>query len=448
LVGSAAISNSPRRLQAGADMADLTIIAWNIEKFGAFAKLKLGPGAETWINGTLAAIALVVNQYQADILVIQEFRKPGAAYLPRLQTFLNGDGTAWSFDYLPGAFKEFTSMSDVTNSSKLDYTARANTEGYAVFWKTDALTAFTDVKMSTGQNGDTTKNGYINLLLAGSGPAYAFDKDPEIVPDGKGFANPALFPAPDSKKIANSSHDPLVNNNVLQFATVRRPCWIKVNSSKYSKPVPVIVYHAPADTPSCLYGALACGLLAQVGQSSSANVILAGDFNLTLESQFNTVSTVYSGLALNNGTKNKTNTGEFGFARTQTQYQKIAVRPAALVDEDGTYEHPRDVLFYRNTIANPLSGVIDVVANLMAENTFSKAVFAEANIKAAVLGALASTDAAYQLPDLIRASAGLVAAVKAPFAGTSKAFATALAATVFYRCFVSDHLPVSFTITD
>jgi hypothetical protein len=221
-----------------------------------------------------------------------------------------------------------------------------------------------------------------------------------------------------------------------------------VNSSKYSSPVPVVVYHAPADAPSCLYGALACALLAQVGQSSATNVILAGDFNLTTQTQFGTISMLYSGSALNNGTKNSTNTGEFGFARTQTQYQKMATAPAQLVDEGSTYEHPRDVLFYRNTIANPVSGVIDVVANLMASNAFSKAVFAEANIKASVLGALAATDATYQLPAVVRANANLVAAIKAPFAGTSTAFATALAATVFYRCFVSDHLPVTFTITD
>ena len=417
------------------------IISWNIQKFGAFGKLKTGPDDAPWVNGTLAAIACIVNSYNADILVIQEFRQAGAQNLPALQKFLEASGDTWSFDYVKGAFSQ-TKGSLIKGSANLEYTGKANSEGYAVLWKDGLLAAFTDVKMSTGQNGVGSKPGYINLVLAGSAPRYDFFAEVEIFADGKGYGNDTRFPVPGSRKVVFDLFTPDINKNVLRFENARRPCVIKVVSPQDGT-VPVLIYHAPASAPASLYGSWACALAAQVGADSTTNVVLGGDFNLTTQSQFNTMLTLYNGLKLNNGTASKTRGNEFGFTRSQIQYQQPFVTPVSLVDDDSIYEHPRDVMFYRNTIKKPTSGVIDVVYDLqVSANAMTKAVINNSYVRTAISGVQGATDKDYQFPDVVLQDKDLMSAITAPFYGRSKAFGSTLAAAVFYRCFVSDHLPV------
>jgi hypothetical protein len=425
----------------------VSVMAWNIERFGAFSSLKTGADGKS-ILGTLEAISIIVQGYGADVLVIQEFRKNGRVHLPALAAFLeNKTGVAWSFDYLPGAFKAWTALTDVKSIENLEYTGRANSEGYAVLWKDGSLTAIgaTSPKMSVGRNGDPSAHGYINLILRGANAAWKYDSVPPFRASSGDYEGPAGFPLPACIRVQNDNQNKFINFTILQFGNARRPCWIRVNTTKNAI-VPVVVYHAPVSRPSCLYGAYACALTKAVGSDTTKHVVLAGDFNLTTESDF---KKLYDGEDLKNGTADTSGGSQYGYSRSQIQYQQVGVNPAALVDNNSIYEHPRDLLFYRDTLDIASSGVANVVADLQNDSkAMTNAIINAGYVKAAFKAAIDATDDDYRLPAVVRQNNNLMAALQAPFQSTApqKAFASTLAAATFYRCFISDHLPVGITL--
>jgi hypothetical protein len=211
-----------------------------------------------------------------------------------------------------------------------------------------------------------------------------------------------------------------------------------------------VVYHAPVAPQSAVLGALACALIKEVGGDNTSKVVVGGDFNLTTQGQFKALSECYENLNMAGGTTSTLSTAEFGYMRTQVKFQQPFRKPPQLVAEDSTYEHPRDVFFFRHSFEEPWFNVFNVTAELMdADRPISKAIFNDKIIAEAVLGAIDGADGmddAYRLPEIVRDDVNLIAQIKAPFVGTPKAFATSLAATVFYRCFISDHLPLLFAI--
>jgi hypothetical protein len=392
-------------------MATIRVLMWNIERFGAFDKWKKGPD-DTWIDGTLSAMALVLKHRQTDVLVIQEFRKAGEKYLKRLLKHL---GLGWSYDYLPGAFKQDTKgAGDINGFDTLQYSGQSQTEGYAVVWKGDVLAAFSkSARMSNG--------GFINLVLKGSAPGYDFKKDIKIFPNGKGFNGDTQFPiskgatlvAGDDALVAsltpvlektrlqeklkssssssssnNSSSDP--NEKVLRFDVARRASIVNIKVSTGSNPatVPMIVYHAPAAAPSSIYGVMACALVAEVGASNQSAFVFGGDLNLTDKSHFATARLLYETvLKCTIGTTQGTRLDEGGFTRSQIQFKGAFSKASQFVKPDAVWEHARDILFHRGLKVTE-SGVYDVVQELRNPSSeLAEDIFTNDYVRRQVLGA-------------------------------------------------------------
>ncbi len=426
-------------------MATRKVIIWNIEEFGGFTPLKKGPPGELWYLLTLNAIADIVNSQGADVLVIQEFRKPGRKYLPYLSYLLGADqGASWNFDYLPGSV-----IRDSANpgQDKLDYTVRGNNEGYTVLWKGDVVDqlAVADAKLSAGENGQPGGAGFISLVLQGRPVTLAPGTMPITV--GTGALVDAKFPQSNSPPIVGTNRQTrsgtvYTDASVLLPRNVRRPCRIAVGGK------PVVVYHAPNGDVSSFYGALACGAAEQLRNPNGEGAVVGGDFNIVSANQLAygfsnfTTNNMQPATAAEQGRPSKD-----GYQRTMVHYVRKGSQPPALVAADATYGSPRDQAFYGESLMNGDGGVVDVVDALTTANSaMAKKLLSNVTIAMTLEEASNTTDARYQLPAIVRSDANLMTALNAPFAHNladdDRAFADKLAAAVFYRLFVSDHLPL------
>jgi len=414
-------------------MANLGVVIWNIEKFGAFSAWKAGADGSR-IDGTLAAIALIVNENEASILIIQEYRRNGEDNLKALCKHLGG---GWSYDYLPGAFN---TTGKIQSFNDLQYSGESRTEGYAVLWNGDILQPFSgpsDTKMSRGRNGDPNAPGYINLVAAGAGPSINSAKEYVILPDGKGFSATAEFPISAKGPTAVQGHTP----GMLRVDVARRASIIRVKGA--AGYVPVIAYHAPAAAPRSLYGALCCALIREVGADTNKKVIVGGDFNLTKLPDFVSVRQRYQGdLVCINGTKTDKPPLDDEFAASQIQYEGTFQQKGQLLGPGDIYEHARDIFFYRNGMAVAQSNVIDVVRILRSlDSSLTEKMLTNKSVINSVTSAAKATDGT-ALPQIVLQDPTLMKNLLSPFTGGLLSFSTPLSSAVFYRCFISDHLPL------
>ncbi|MCK9636016.1 hypothetical protein V3O24_09740 [Methylobacter sp. Wu8] len=458
------------------------VIIWNVECFGNFNNLKKGPLGSNRIQGTLWAIAQVILAYQADVVVMQEFRAAGAVFLPGLQTYLDAGvpGTTWNFDYLPGSIRDTVApaLNAVTNIADLDYISTGNSEGYAVFWKgTIPLLPFIspvpspDVKMSHGMNGVPANQGYINLITE----SHAYTEvdnaplpiqliNPPVPPN-----IPAGFPKPNSDVVGMTStkrtrsHASVTyRREILQWKDVRRPCIIKISATTSSTGfIPIIAHHGPNGGMAPLYSVIAASLspyfFGDGGAGAVLPVIYGGDLNTTTQNElyWSEQNLNWFNLASATGTYStapNTNLIRYGFTRSQTQYEYPAYAAGVgLITTGNNYESPRDILYHRDLTNVTPTGVIDVLADLQnAVSGLSIALFTPPVVANPLLTSLnqiladqvAGINSGYWLPDAIKNDAAVLANLSVPFTAAG-ACPNILTAAILYRCFITDHLPLA-----
>jgi hypothetical protein len=307
----------------------LTVVVWNIEKFGVdYKKLKRPHSARRLRN---VLIAQVLDWIHADILVIQELRTEGVMQLDDVRKNLETlSKTNWYFDWLPSSQIEYAAK---PTFGHLDFTLRANSEGYAVLWRGDALSVVNS-RMSAGRSilnpskslssadytnsadssssssnnnnnnsssssstdmvddprgGVYTREHYIELPILGV-PWQAREPGCPIIFDPTSQSRTQLgFPQSICPNVNRSSY-PLstgkVNSGkaaVDQRLETRRPCVVQMNVGKFI--VPLVVYHAPVgqmNSDSNLYGTLIGLALDDLQYRACA---YAGDFNVIRDNQ-------------------------------------------------------------------------------------------------------------------------------------------------------------------
>jgi len=161
----------------------VTIVVWNVETFG-----------DTWNAARGAAYAPLCNfmaqalyTVSTDILILEELRSGGVAYLPTLQAALvTRSGNAndvWNYDYIPGSILANIGY-PILNAGNLGFTQQGHSEGYAVLWRDRAEFSVlgTRVALSGHPTGGKSR---IGLVIEGR------SGNPRNVP------NPYWFTAPD-----------------------------------------------------------------------------------------------------------------------------------------------------------------------------------------------------------------------------------------------------------
>ncbi|MBL4705453.1 MAG: endonuclease/exonuclease/phosphatase family protein [Flavobacteriales bacterium] len=425
-------------------MATINTLVWNIRTFGAFERVQKGDGNER-VNATISGIGNVIAYSDVDIVVIQEFRFGGRNFLPRLAAFLDGEDGAgeWSYDYLPGAS---TGTGAITGIGDLAYTSAGNQEGYAVLWRGDVLEPFA-TKVSVGQNGIAGNQGYISLVSLGAAPQFDYLQHRSITRLNNDFTPRLKVPTPWGFPVVNGA---FANSFVLRDNLARLPCRINIRAADAGTPIDFIVWHATAKTPGCAYSVYCWDLIESLVNDNTKKTIVSGDFNLTTQNNFTQLGLVAGGMNLVNGTAlpdiaaNK----EFGYYRTLVRYS-IPTRPASLATNAQCYEHPRDILFYRNNIDDVNSSVLDIVSLLQdADTGISRRLFYDTDIRDAVVNAADEEDN-YSFQDVVFTSATLPDEIKAPFENAvNKNYTNNLSATVYYRAMISDHLPIHTTFSN
>ncbi len=267
----------------------LTAVVWNIEQFG-IGKAGLGKDYENLRCGLVAA---VINNMNADVVVIQEMRSDGTALLAQLKKLLTGE---WHFDWLPGAQ---VTAGDLDRFELLGFVQSANNEGYGVLWKKGALDALPGSQMSAGIDTLEPRRSSKRKLehyveLASNGKPLKFNK-PEVAPIifDSALASQAIgFPRSICMQAVNSGDTPrrlrsgntYGDDDIPQQLGSRRPCSVQMHVSG-TRSVPLVVYHAPVGQKSSrspIYGTL---IGCAVDQLQGADCVYAGDFNVFLDIQ-------------------------------------------------------------------------------------------------------------------------------------------------------------------
>jgi hypothetical protein len=415
------------------------IFMWNIENFGLFNKLKKGV-FDVRVEPILQFISTTVYTQEVNVLVIQEFRSQGIGLLVRIAAYLTEMyGVQWHFDWIPGAVE---TVGQPTSILDLGFDSRANTEGYAVLWQGDILTAF-DIKLSYGADNDQTQPGYISLSLEGMKPEFEDNVPiPIQVPDSGAATAQSGYPQSLTTPV---NYRPEKNRYILQWQHVRRPAVIKFGT------IPILVYHSPNGNVSSYYGALAALLSRELVESATNGTASAigGDFNIISDKQLTANEGYYLERSLVSQTvyRGDDYDPEYvkdGFLRTMVHYSKKG-NITQFCEEGHCLGSPRDLLFSGTNMTNANGYPLQVLDQLMdITSDLAIATFANENLIAMITDAINSPNPEFQLPSLVMESEQVLTDLQAPWymdAG-SRAFPTQVSAAAFYRCFISDHLPI------
>ena len=452
-------------------MPSKTVMVWNIERFGCYGRDK--ELAKDYCFLVLYFVTQVILHYDVDVAVIQEFRREGISLLPQLMKFLRGKG--WALDYIPAGFStelQSTAKGEPkVNSDCLNFEFQgvANNEGYLVLFKKDVLTSFSPLSAQAQKNifSASDGSGYINLCCEAvpcnidfSGKEMTtFSPRSASVPH---YFSPAYFPcpnafAPDKRRaITRADHAAKrrrgedkpqdvtadITGGAYQWKSVRRPCLVKFNAGAANE-VHLAVYHAPVSSLAWKYAAQLCGLIREVQDTENyPNIVVAGDFNVAYHDD-PTGATLTAALA--NFTSAGVNpcvpaSGKFEASTVHVVPASGSLPPLTPADFIGS--NPRDIALARFTtagvsLAPATSYLCPVLDGLVGSNALATSILQESTIQKFI----AQSDFR-----LFRSNPSAAQELKKLFLKGNATNFTPETAAMFYRAFISDHLPLLITI--
>ncbi|KAA0595416.1 endonuclease/exonuclease/phosphatase family metal-dependent hydrolase [Azospirillum lipoferum] len=424
----------------------LTILVWNIEMYGAkFTGNTPVDNLCRMIRDQM--IAVIMAKSEAQVVMVQEVRENGIVRLPVVTNLLNSlDQTDWHFDVVKGA----VSTGDYPTFDDLFFSQNANNEGYAVFWRGNAVTLQTTAQsQSYGMDAtdhSTTADHVIGLVNEG----YRFN----WVPDGNqmGIAFKGTDTAPDKgligfpySNIPNIVGDDEKDANILSRVNTRRPVMVTVTCNEIS--FPVVAYHAPVHLNSSIAGTIAtmaagdlCSRTVTGAYNTNAVRVFAGDLNL--KTFANGLSA--AGMATTAGL-------------TRTMIQNDGDSPATMVRpidyfnaeyNDDSYLYTARDFAFGSEVVNSV-GIYDPVGVLYADRTLAEILTSNEGImdllfdERSYIAHLPLPNQELEggeWPDVLAQYLGVLD-------GTVSETDQINICSVFYRIFVSDHIPVQITLT-
>lgn len=435
----------------------LTILVWNIEMYGAkFTANTPMDNLCRMIRDQM--IAAIIQASGAQVVMVQELRKNGIDRLPVVIELLKELGqTDWNFDLVEGAV--FDAKANYPDFSDLFFSQSANNEGYAVLWRSGSAT----LGPVTYLDGTTTKNydqsygqnsthyektaGHV-IALANEGYTFTWVPDGNQLgiqfkgtntAPGKGFIG---FPY---SNIPNIVGDDTKDGKILSRSNTRRPAVISIAYGGGT--VPVVAYHAPVHLNSCIAGTLAALVAKDLCDRTVTGAypvqpvrVFAGDLNL--KTDFNNLSA---------------NAVATGAGLTKTMIQNDGTSPPTMVRpmdyfnatyNDASYLYTcRDYAFGSDAVTTV--GTFDPVSALRNNQTLARIFISNEGIME-LLFHEQSYIAQLPLP-LQPLQGGDWADVLTKYLnvmdGTVSDDDQQNICSVFYRIFVSDHIPVQITLT-
>jgi hypothetical protein len=420
------------------------IMAWNIENFGA-RRARRGN-----YSGVVDFVGILLQTLNADVLVIQEFRRQGVQYLNQLQARM---GVNWRFDYLPGAVNQDNRPNVVFGD--LAYTSAANTEGYGVVYRQNQLEPIANGMSFQGSNAHPPQS-LLNLVTLGRVPDITRMANVPIRPSNVGGnANDLGFPIPKCSDIAVSkkrtrSGETRPDRTIFSMRLSRCPCYCQVSTGGGNH-MPFVVYHAPNGNRSSFYGTLITGLSGPL--QGNGNAVVAGDFNITAQDQVQNGFDNFTNIPPNSMTAGTTPVGG-NYPSSMVKYVDNVYRPQALIAADVKAQaqgSARDQLFYRLGAAPGNVGIVDLISSLHQNDpnynaNLTTAVLASNDIRTMVRNAIANND----LPEMVRTNNAAITDLQNTFTDPTTppaaGFANYRTIAIFLNCFISDHLPVAIDV--
>jgi hypothetical protein len=268
----------------------VTIVVWNVETFGDAWDAARGAAYVPLCNFMAQALYTV----STDILILEELRSGGIAYLPTLAAALvTRSGVAadvWNYDYIPGSIQAGNDFL-ITNAGQLGFTQQGHAEGYAVLWRDrpEFSVLGTRVPLSGHPTGGASR---IGLVLEGRSNFPRNTPNPSwfTAPNFDPRNPPAFWPSLEFPE-ANPIH-----KGDTRWTLARRPCWVVLELNRPNVPrteqlLPIVVHHAtnhPYSTEWSVQSQTYSAPLYQVDDTARANrtmvtvaqAIAAGDLNI------------------------------------------------------------------------------------------------------------------------------------------------------------------------
>jgi hypothetical protein len=423
-------------------MPQVTAIIWNLEVFGNYQAFRED-------DAVLDFVSLYAKNFNVDIILLQEVRLRGGGLAPSLVQLLNATTRpkVWHYDWLPGSIVTNTARGLLTNAD-LGFTQTGNNEGYMVLWAGDTLTAVPQA-VSYGVDGmrnPGANDHYIGLVVEGANALENGLANPCITPVQPLAYVDACFPRPNPPDAGSGMGGR--PSNALLWKDVRHPCFIRTGGTTTY----IGAYHAPVSGHGPYYGALAAGLSRLVQDTATyPNVIFGGDFNIISDNEQasgfdNFLFRDPLGVRAANMTAGSLSAGDYAqsMVRFSVNNQGHALlNPANPAD---CYGNARDQSFYRLATAPTESIVHDLLEELMTDAAFRGDLQGAPGRSIGDFVRRAIRD--QMLPGIVRGSAAVTNDLAAVFAvNSTAAFTYKLTAAVFYKFFISDHLPLLITFT-
>lgn len=432
-------------------MPQINAVIWNVRTFGSYPNYRQG-------SAVVNFIANYANAFDLNVIVFQEVRKVALPQAAALRVFLNMvTRRQWHFDAIPGAVVTNTARGALT-AADLGFTQRSNYEGYMVFWEDGILAPLTS-QLSYGIDGTHApgpNDHYISLVVDGANPKGIQVGDPNratvppIVPIQPVVPGDGLFPGPNPAHIGTSFG--AITPGVLEWRSIRRPCVIRTAGTH---PTIIVAYHAPVSGMGPYYGALATGLGDWVQDAANfPNVIGGGDFNIIAPNELasgfdNFLFLDPRGVRTPNMAYGSMTVG--GLSASMTRFT-VNNQGWALLDPanpQDCYGNPRDVGFYRlGTATYQDSGVHDILEDLMGDANGLRSSIQDGRGRRIAAYIRQAINNGY-LPPVVRNNAAVLQGLSDVFRSVGPTpFPDKLTAAIFYRWFISDHLPLFFNFTD
>ncbi|MBL4660647.1 MAG: hypothetical protein JKY19_09840 [Alcanivoracaceae bacterium] len=417
----------------------LTVMAWNVRTMGAYKEIV----GELQGNVVAMFIENLMRAKDVDVLVIQELKKNGVSIINKIATVLNKakDKTSdWDGYFVAAGAVSGSNSND--GSEELEKFNKVNgQEGYGIICRTSGNVKVTAFKLRM-KGLDFTRD-----------ESNSIEIKPII---GEDYSHDVPFPLTSGTEVTtkkrgrgkDDTDDPRVDKiekmNGLAVDSVRRPVGIDIDfaDAKFC----FLVYHCPENHGNPALGANCTALLEEVANPKKyPNVIVAGDYNFHDSSDINKQLSKSLGDSFIAGT-----------LRTKTLFLDSSVR-----FENDNYVKlvPLDVLFYRFTKKSDsiVSTVVDVPSlffqNKKGEPTMTQfGDLVKTNSTEFVSKIYDLTDT--QLPGEVKNAFKMAGTtnksdLKSLIIGGGKRKVTSFdsnTAALFYRAFISDHLPVILEI--
>ncbi|MBX2830183.1 MAG: hypothetical protein KTR23_03240 [Rhodospirillales bacterium] len=430
-------------------MTKITVLIWNVETFGQNPKHD-----ENLARSSI--IGLMAKATGANIIIMQELKPGGIEWLPSTAAYLtNCTPVTWKHGWIPAGITE-----DIDGTQRSSKKSRSeglegvvNREGYAVLYVDGLLEQFT--RHDTGIFADEEfADKKIGLCIQIVDWDAKKDRAPTIMPTKNYLAGlkHALFPKAGEllfttagKKGSLHSDTFLtgfLKSDYLLFYKVRRPAVIKVKNG--NAPIFVLVYHAPSAGFGARMGtSLFCCLPQLHNIKVCPQVIAAGDLNITstneIDESAKAILTADPPFTRGtwNSSKNEYDSSMVHYATGLANKRTLLDKPADVPQLLGS---PRDVLFYRlERGVFQESGVFNAL-DALVNTSLGAEIRADRAVQKYVKN--------YNFPKVVENDPTVHTNFKALFDGNNSGnlnFPNLFNAALFYRIFVSDHLPLRIT---